>query len=80
MEISFNGLTEVTAVVIEDDNSTGCLFVNSNGALMVASGDYVPAPGWFYAGVTVSFTEEDMDVLRGVIMTPEEAEEKGFIL
>lgn len=80
MEINFNGIGEVIAVVVDDDSSTGCLFVDANGRLMVASGDYAPAPGWIYTGVSVSLTEEDMDDLREVVMTPEEAGEKGFIL
>lgn len=80
MEINFNGITEIVAVIDVDDSNTGCLFVRADGKLMVTSGDYATAPEWGYAGVTVSLDEEDMDLLREVIMTPEEAEKKGFIL
>lgn len=79
MEISFNGLEDIIAVIDVNAGGCGCLFTRPDGKLVIASGDHELSTAFVYTGVTVTLTEEDMDLLRDVILTEEEAVEWGFI-
>ncbi len=79
MEISFNGLEEVIAVIDVDDSGCGCLFTRPDGKLVIASGDHELSPAFVYTGVTVTLSEEDMYLLREVTLSKAEAVAKGFI-
>ena len=79
MDINFNGIEDVIAVIDIDESGCGCLYTRPDGKLVIASGDHELSPAFVYAGVTVTLTEEDMDLLRDVTFTEVEAVARGFI-
>lgn len=79
MDINFNGLEDIIAVIDVDVGDSGCLYTRPDGKLLIASGDHELSPAFVYTGVTVTLSEEDMSLLHDVIFTEDEAVARGFI-